>query len=245
MKGISSERIAKSILEKLGYRILETNKMVVLDDAKAFEVDIIAVDPEGEKYCVEVKAGKAGVSDVRQVFADSKILGLKPMLICKGFADKAAGAVSRELNVKTIKLSEHYILLEPEELEVIIRSAVRDVLEEYGFHPFPSLEEISEEDWRVIKEISEANSFREAAQHLQLSVDKLGKKISDLRRKSIFPKRGQTFKDLKHYSRQLIQRYSIISRLEKIESQLKNMVKILSHHLVKSKDEQKILHNEE
>ena len=228
VKGMSSERIARSVLERLGYHILEANKKVVLGNAEVFEVDIIAVSPEGDKYCVEVKAGRAGVSDIRQVFADSEILGLKPMLVCKGFADEPAEMVSKELGVKMIKLSEYYVLLEPEELEVIVRSAVRDVLNEYGFYPLPFWEEISEEDWSVIKGVSEAFSFKEAAQNLDLSSEELGHRIGYLRKRGIFPEKGQTFKNLKKYSQQLIQRYSFISRLDSIENYLKRIIELIS-----------------
>jgi len=68
VKGKSSERIARGILAKLDYEVIETNKIVTVDDARIFEVDIIARNSEDEVYCVEVKSGQAGVSDVRQVF---------------------------------------------------------------------------------------------------------------------------------------------------------------------------------
>ncbi|NIR86157.1 recombinase RecB, partial [Candidatus Bathyarchaeota archaeon] len=168
VRGRSSERIAKGIMEKLGYEILETNKMVVVDGAEAFEVDILALSPEGEKYCVEVKAGRAGVSDIRQAFANSEVLGFKPMFVCKGFADEAAEALARELDVKMIRLSEYYVLLEPEELEIVARTAMRGILNEYGFYPFSSWEEIKEEDWKVIEGIAGAESFGGAARFLHL-----------------------------------------------------------------------------
>lgn len=229
VKGKSSERIARSILEKLGYTVLETNKMVTVDEARAFEVDILARNQEGEKYCVEVKAGQSGVSDIRQVFADSQFLGLKPMLICKGFANEAAKAMSRELQVKVIRLSQHFILLEPEELEVVVRTGVQDVLNQYGFYPLPPWEAIEEEDWKMIHSIAEAKSFQEAAELLQLTVEKLGKRIGDLRDSEVFPRKGQSFTDLKRHSRQLLHRYSLERRLKKIENRLKRIEESISN----------------
>jgi len=223
VKGRSSERIARGILERLGYKILETNKTVVVDQSEAFEVDILAQSPEGEKYCVEVKAGKAGVSDVRRIYADSKILGLKPMLVCKGFADEAAEAVANKLGVKMIELSEYYVLLEPEELEVVVRTAIQEVLGEYGFYPLPPWEKIGENEWKLIKAITRSENFEEAAQLLNLSVEDLGKKIGLLRRDGIFPQRGQDFNDLRRHAQQLIQRYSLMLRLEEIENRLKKI----------------------
>ena len=230
VRGRSSERIAKGILDKLVYKILETNKRVVVDQAEAFEVDIIALSPEGEKYCVEVKAGQAGVSDVRQIFANSVILGFKPMLFCKGFADEAAEAVARELDVKMIRLSEYYVLLEPEELEVVVRTAMRDVLDEYGFYPLPPWEAIKEEDWEVIEGISGAESFDEAAKILNLSAEELGQKIGAMRQNGVFPQRGQSFENLKIHSRNLIKRYLITQKLEEIENRLKRIEESVSHN---------------
>ncbi|HIE23230.1 MAG TPA: recombinase RecB [Candidatus Korarchaeota archaeon] len=227
VKGRSSERIARGILEKLGYEILETNKAVVVDQSEVFEVDILARSPEGEKYCVEVKAGRASVSDVRKVYADSKLLGLKPMLVCKGFSDEAAEAVAKKLGVKMIELSEYYVLLEPEELEVIVRTAVMDVLREYGFYPLPPWEAVKEEDWKVIEAISEAETFEDAAKLLGISVEDLGRKIGGLRGAGILPHVGQDFSELKRNSQQIIQRYSLVRRLELIENRLKKLENIL------------------
>ncbi|MFW6110561.1 MAG: YraN family protein [Thermoproteota archaeon] len=227
VKGKSSERIARGILAKLGYEVIETNKIVTVDDARIFEVDIIARNSEDEVYCVEVKSGQAGVSDVRQVFGNSEILGLKPMLICKGFANEAAETMARELKVKMIRLTEHFILLEPEELEVIVSTAVQDILNKYGFYPIPHWNKIKEEDWNLISTISEAERFKEAAENASLSVKQLGQRIGDLRQVGIFPRKGQSFTDLKRHSRQLMYRYSIKRKLERIENRLKKIEEAL------------------
>ena len=223
VKGRSSERIARGILERLGYKILETNKKILVDDAEAFEVDILTLNPKGERCCVEVKAGSASVSDIRQVFADSQILKLKPLLVCKGFADEAAEVVARELDVEVIRLSEHYILLEPEELEVIVRTAVQSVLDSYGFYPLPAWREIGEEDLELMEKIARADNFTEAAESLDLSVEELGQKIGKLREKGVFPQRGQEFAALKRHSQQIIHRYTLFNRLDEIEKLIKRI----------------------
>ena len=223
VRGRSSERIARGILERLGYKILETNKKIIVDEAEAFEIDILALSPKGEKCCVEVKAGSASVSDIRQVFADSQILELKPLLVCKGFADEAAEAVARELDVEVIRLSEYYILLEPEELEVIVRTAVQDVLDSYGFYPLPAWREIGEEDLELVEKIAEAEDFTQAAKFLHLSTEELGQRIGKLREKGVFPQRGQNFTALKRHSQQIIHRYSLLRRLGEIEKRLERI----------------------
>jgi len=223
VRGRSSERIARGVLERLGYRILETNKKITVDEAEAFEVDILAVNPQGEKCCVEVKAGSASVSDIRQVFADSKILGLKPLLVCKGFADEAAEAVAKELDVELVRLSEYYILLETEELEVIVRTAVQHVLDSYGFYPLPALRAIEEDDVELMEKTSEAKDFTEAAKALNPSPEELEQRIGKLRQKGIFPQRGQDFTALKKHSQQIICRYALFRRLDEIEKRLKQI----------------------
>ncbi|MDH5460893.1 MAG: LysR family transcriptional regulator [Candidatus Bathyarchaeota archaeon] len=223
VRGRSSERIARGILERLGYKILETNKKITVDEAEAFEVDILALNPKGEKYCVEVKAGSASVSDIRQVFADSEILGLKPLLVCKGFADEAAEAVAKELKVELVRLSEYYILLEPEELEVIVRTAVQDVLDSYGFYPLPAWRAVEEEDLELMEKIAETEDFTEAAKSLHLSTEELGQRIGRLRQKGVFPQRGQDFTALKRHSQQIIHRYALFRRLDEIEKRLKRI----------------------
>ncbi len=227
VRGRSSERIARGVLERLGYKILETNKKIIVDEAEAFEVDILALSPKGEKCCVEVKAGSASVSDIRQVFADSEMLGLKPLLVCKGFADEAAEAVARELGVEVVRLSEYYILLEPEELEVVVRTAVQDVLDSYGFYPLPVWREIAEEELELVEKIAEAEDFAEAAEALHLSTEELGQKIGKLREKGVFPHRAQDFKALERHSQQIINRYALLRRLDEIEKRLKRIEEAL------------------
>ena len=75
----------------------------------------------------------------------------------------------------------------------------------------------------MIKAISEALNFKEAAVNLHLSFEELGHRIGDLRKRGIFPEEGQTFKNLKRYSQQLIQRYSLIRMLHRIENYLKKI----------------------
>ncbi|NIN52704.1 MAG: recombinase RecB [Nitrososphaeria archaeon] len=223
VRGQSSERIARTVLTRLGFEILETNKRVVIEGSEAFEVDIIAVSPDGEKYCVEVKSGLGSVSDMRQVYADSKVLDLKPMMVCKGLADDAAAVIARELGVKVVPLSEYYLLLEPEELEVILRNTVQEVLNEYGFYPLPTLESLKEEEFMVIKEIANASSFADAAKALDMSIDDLGHKIGELRAKRTFPRQQQSFEAMKRFSENLVNRYHLLHRLEIIEKCLKRI----------------------
>ncbi|HEC81192.1 MAG TPA: recombinase RecB, partial [Thermoplasmatales archaeon] len=108
-KGLSSERIAKRLLESRGFHVLSIKHRVMDGEDKVAEVDIVAEDSEGVRYAVEVKAGRGDVNAVRQAFANAKLCGFKPLLVCKGFADDAARKVASKLGVEVVELSEYYL----------------------------------------------------------------------------------------------------------------------------------------
>lgn len=221
VKGMSSERIAESILKKLGYTILEKNKKITLAGIEAFEVDFIVENANGIEYIVEVKAGKGSVSDLRQLYADSKILNLRPLLVCKGLTDEAATTVVNELNIKVVTFNEFYLLLEPEELETIIRSAVKDVLNEYGFSPLPPWDMIGKAELRILQKIAISKNIDEATSKLHIKPVTLGKKLGELRGKRILPQQPQNYSALKKFCQQILYRYDYISRLDRIEKKLR------------------------
>lgn len=223
VKGRSSERIAEEILKRLGYEILEKNKKVTLGKAEAFEIDFIVRDSKGVEYAVDVKAGKASVSDLRQIYADSEMLDRQPLIVCKGLADEAAKAVAGELGVKALTFSAHYILLEPEELETIVRSAVRDVLGEYGFYPLPPQDMIGRSDLKIIRKVAMSASIDEAAKALDLETESLGRRLGEMRRKEMLPRRPQDYSALRKFCQQITYRYDILGRLDRIEKKLKGI----------------------
>lgn len=223
-KGKSSERIAEELLRSRGYTILETNKIVEKAGEDAFEVDIIALNQDGEKYCVEVKAGEASISDIRHVYANSQILSCKPLIICKMLSHKSSETVAEELNVQVISLSDTY-LINPEELEIVVRSAIQDVLTQFGFFPLPPPESITKKEIELISVLAQADSFSKAANKLKVSNSKLGNKLGKLRKKGILPTNSQSFSELKQFSKQIIQQISRIKRIKRIEKRIKKLEK--------------------
>ncbi len=219
VKGLSSERIAKRLLESRGFHILSTNHAIMEGDEKVAEVDIIAEDANSERYAVEVKAGKADVNSIRRAYANAKLCEYKPMLICKGYADDAVQKAALKLDVKVVELSEYYLLLEPEELESIIKKCVEEVFETHGFLPYSA--EIDDKDRKLLKVISTARNFDEAAEQIKINRKQLGKKIEDLTIRGILPKRSLSFRDLKRCSSSILARSEIMSKLNKIERRLK------------------------
>ena len=168
IKGLSSERIAKRLLERRGFKILSSNYSLMDDKEKVAEIDIIAENPIGEKYAVEVKAGKGDINSIRQTYANAKLSGYKPLLICKGYSDEAAHKAAVKLKVKVIELSEYYLLLQPEELENIIKKCVEEVFETHGFLPYSI--EIGKHDQKILKTISTSNNYNEASEKLDLNI---------------------------------------------------------------------------
>jgi len=219
VKGLSSERIAKRLLESRGFHILSTKHIIKEGKEKVAEVDILVEDSYGEKYAVEVKAGKGDVNSIRQAFANAKLCGYKPLLICKGYADDAARKAALKLDVKVVELSEYYLLLEPEELESIIKKCVEEVFETHGFLPYSA--EVDDKDRELLKAISTAKNFDEAAGRINVNRKELGKKIDDLTTRGILPKRSLSFRDLKRCSSSILARSEIMLKLNEILRRLK------------------------
>jgi predicted RecB family endonuclease len=219
VKGISSERIAKRLLESRGFNIISTNHVIKEGDEKVAEVDIVAENSNGERYAVEVKAGKGDVNSIRQIYANAKLCGYKPMLICKGRVDNAVRKAALKLDVKVVELSEYYLLLEPEELESIIKKCVEEVFETHGFLPYSA--EINEKDRKILKAISTASNFDDASEKIKNNRKQLGKKIEDLTTRGILPKRSLSFRELKRCCSSILARSEILSRLNDIEKRLK------------------------
>ena len=219
MKGVSSERIAKRLLESRGFQILSTNYRIMEGEEKVAQVDILAEDSNGKIYAIEVKAGKGDVSSIRHAYANAKLCAYKPMLICKGYADDAARKAASKLNVKVVELSEYYLLLEPEELESIIKKCVEEVFETHGFLPYSA--EVDKNDKLILKAISTAQDFDEVAKKLNLNRKELSKKIEDLTIRGILPNRSLSFRDLKRCCSSILVRSEIISRLDEIKKRLK------------------------
>ncbi|HID24887.1 MAG TPA: hypothetical protein EYP23_00250 [Thermoplasmata archaeon] len=118
-----------------------------------------------------------------------------------------------------VKLSEYYMLLEPEELESIIKKCVEEVFETHGFLPYSA--EVNEEDRRVLKAVSTAKSFDEACGKLKMDHKELGKKLEDMSTRGVLPNRSLGFRDLKRCCSSVLARSEILSKLSKIERRLR------------------------
>ena len=134
-RGLSAERIARYILLSEGYTILDERKVFKVNDIEIAEVDYIVTDASGQKYIVEVKAGDIDVSNIRNAYANAKTLNMKPLLIGRGFSNTAAEVLAKKLEVDVLFFRDYFLILDPLDLEVIMRGVLLDVFDEYGIKP--------------------------------------------------------------------------------------------------------------
>ncbi|HEC76597.1 MAG TPA: hypothetical protein ENI33_05000 [Thermoplasmatales archaeon] len=219
-RGISAERIARRMLESKGFSIVETNYKINSKGENIAEIDIIA-EKNGEKYAVEVKSGKASLTSVRQAYANAKLAGYKPLLICKK-SDNAIKEASKKLNVEIMEISEYYLLLEPEELESIVKKCMEDVMEEYGF--LPSLN-IDKGTYKFFKGIANSQDFENAKKILKMNDKEFRNKISQLKKQGLLPSRSLSFDNLKKFCISILARNEIIIKLDKIEKEIEKIRK--------------------
>jgi predicted RecB family endonuclease len=225
-RGFASERIAIGVLEELGYRVLETSKKIVLGDTEIGEIDVLVEDSRGEKYAVEVKAGRLDVGGVRQAYVNALVLGVKPMVVCKGFADEAARELAEKLGVRVVQLSDVF-LVESEEIYSIVREVVEEVLTEYFELFYGYTVQLKQEQYELLSVIYSSSSIEEAAEKLNVDVSTLARRIDDLRRQGIIPKWASKYNSVRRIAQILLQKQSVISALEesrRLVESLKNLL---------------------
>ncbi len=226
-KGKSSEEIAERLLRTLGYEILQTRKEISLEGTGVAEIDIVARDPKGIVYAVEVKSGKASVSDVRQVYANSKLIDLKPMIICKGFSDKSAELAIKELDVKSILLPEYY-LTNLEDIREIVDELIADII--LGLER-ADIRKLDEEEMRALVALSETSSFAMAMDKSGMNRRELGKALASMKKKGIFPLKRPGFSYLSLQARYFIRK----SKEERTLSEILEKVKSIDERLRRQK----------
>ena len=222
----SSERIAQKLLEDMGLKVVETNKKVIINNVEVGEVDIIARDDEGNVYAVEVKAGKLDVTGVRQAYVNAMLLGMRPMVICKGFADDAAYELASHLGIKVIQLSDIF-LVESEELEIVIREAVEDAVSsifELILEPLPT---IRDNEKKLIEVLASAHSLQDAASKLDIPLEVLLKNIDTLRSQGVIPKWARKWSSIKRCAQILATKIKIYDQIMALQQMLDKMQQVI------------------
>lgn len=181
----SSESIAASALESMGFSVLELHRKVIVDGVEVSDIDIVA-ERGGVTYAVEVKAGMADVSSVRQAYVNSVLTGMRPLIVARGFSDEAARAVASRLGVEVITLSDE-LVVQPDELREIVVDAVEEALERVTL-PLSYCGSLSDEEVRVVRSIASAEDFAAAARGLGMTPEELGREVERLRRRGVLPR---------------------------------------------------------
>ncbi|MGQ4832393.1 MAG: restriction endonuclease [Candidatus Asgardarchaeia archaeon] len=226
IRGASAERIARYILEKIGYKIIKENEIFKIGNVEIAEIDFIAESPNGEKFVVEVKAGDVDVSTIRNIYANAKVLKMKPLIIGRGYSNDAAKKLAEELGVKVVSLSDFFILLDPLELEVIIRGALRDILYEYGFKPI-HFNQVDQADLKKMYALVTSENIEDFLNKTNLTEKEFGKFIQKLKKKGILPKGSMNFEKMKTYMDSILFWVKIQRKLEEIDSKLTEVITLL------------------
>lgn len=186
----SSEAIALQYLERAGYKILETRRKIKIEGVEVGEVDAIAEGPDGNLYVVEIKAGRVDVTGIRQAYVNAQLLGYKPLVVAKGFADDSSKTLAERLGVPVIELSDAF-LVDAEELETVVESALYRILSEWLRILVTPLE-LGPQEWRVVEALAKSSDIKDFADQLGLSVEDAMREMARLRNKG-FPSWGKSY----------------------------------------------------
>lgn len=226
---LSSERVAIKVLEELGYSILDVRRKVVVNQTVVGEVDVVVDDGSGQLYAVEIKAGKIDVSGIRQAYVNSVILGMKPLILCKGFADDAAKELAEKLGVKVIQLSDVF-LVESEELEVLLREVIEDTIADYFEIFYGAPYSFNPDHLETLKALATTTTIDEAAEKLGVDVHTLMKKIDGMRNTGVLPRWAKRYTTLKRIAQLFTQRQNVYGMMDEI-SKLYELLKSLTQQL--------------
>ena len=182
MRGKASVAIAKQVLESRGCTILKEGERITVEGLEVGEVDLIARGPQGALLAVEVKAGQASASDVKQLYVNALILGAKPLLVARTLSEEAL-ALARKLGVEVLLLRD-LLTVDEEELYEVVKAAVSDAILELllCLRAFQY-----EEAVRILEAIAKHENLGEAAEALNLEVREIERKLGELRNAKLIP----------------------------------------------------------
>lgn len=195
-RGFWTEMLAFYILESLGFEIEAYRHRVEREGVEVAEIDALA-EKNGEKYAVEVKSGRISTTDVRQAYTNAKLLGAKPLVVARGFADKSAEVYARELGVEVLVLPDYFHFISTEELVATLEDAILNVFERLIGGNF---EDLSHEELETLRAIAFSKSAEEAYKRLGKSFEEFSRTIGGLREKGVITEDG-SFNRLKMQAR--------------------------------------------
>jgi predicted RecB family endonuclease len=108
--GARFERYILDTLPALGLFPKASRYRIYRNGVEIGEVDILATDENGVTYAIEVKAGKVDITSIRQAYVNAKLIGARPLIIARGYADEGARELAKELGVEVILLPDYLFL---------------------------------------------------------------------------------------------------------------------------------------
>jgi predicted RecB family endonuclease len=182
VRGRASVEIAKRVLEKRGYTVIDENASIRLNGLEVGEIDLLARGPSGELLAVEVKAGGIGVSELKQLYVNALILNAKPVAVARSASDEARALASR-LGIELVELSD-LLTVDEEELYNVVKSAVEDAL----FELLTALPAVSDDRIaRLLEAVAQGENLEQAARIMGLETGELEKSLGELRRSGLLP----------------------------------------------------------
>ena len=182
MRGRASVEIAKRVLEKRGYTVIDENARIRLNGLEVGEIDLLARGSSGELLAVEVKAGGIGVSELKQLYVNALILNAKPVAVARSASDEARALASR-LGIELVELSD-LLTVDEEELYNVVKSAVEDAL----FELLTALPAVSDDRIaRLLEAVAQGETLEQAARIMGLETGELEKSLGELRRSGLLP----------------------------------------------------------
>lgn len=212
-RGTTVEKIAEIVLEEQGFKIKERHKRVKIKDVDVAEIDLIA-EKNGNLYAIEVKAGRVSVTDLRQAYTNAKLINAKPLIVCRGYSDRAAEETAKELGIKVLELPEYFVFVEPEELMDLVEKALAKILLSLMV---VDIEKLSEEDLEVLNAIAYSSHVAEAANRLGVNKRKMRTLLQQLRKKG-FVSEPKNYDLLRLQALLALKEYSFRKLLENLRS---------------------------
>lgn len=221
-RGLSAERIAKYILINEGYNILAEREIFKIEDVEIAEIDYVVQDANGEKYIVEVKAGDIDVSAIRNLYANAKTLNMKPLLIGRGYSNTAAEVLAKKLGISVLFFRDYFLMLDPLDLEVILRGVLTDIFNEYGIKPIP-FTNLTDKEKSILSLLSSGLTIEEISEKLNLNQKEVYTALKMFRKKGILPKHEKNYSQLIKYAQNVTFWTTLTDKLTSLEIQLQNI----------------------
>ena len=194
-RGRASEDIAATVLEELGYKVINRRMPVVVEGEQVSDIDLV-VEKAGVRYAVEVKAGYVDVGGVRQAYVNAVLTGMKPLIVARGFSGRDAEVLADRLGVEVVLLKDVF-LTDAAELAAVVEASVEEALTR-ALSSILSGKMPSPDDVKYLEAIAESDSIMSAAEALGVSVETVGKEIARLKKEGVLTPLGRGYEGIRN-----------------------------------------------